>query len=145
MSQYCSMEKIKCEDFLHKHKKICYKSRLVLFKQLDDFAHALKHLYTVLLLTPSTYLCKDCYNCALELVRRTDNEFTMNNEVTDNVVDKGEDFLPSIPERIEEFNYEISTCFLGSVSPLKRKNLIPKKSIENYVKKKKNEYIFNII
>ena len=118
-------------------KKICYKSRLGHFKQLEDFAHALKHLYPDLLLTPSTYLCKDCYNHALELVRSTNNELTMDNQVTDNVVDKDEDFLPSIPERIEEFNYEISTFFLGSASTLKRKNLIRKKTIKNYVKKKK--------
>ena len=116
MSQYCSMEKIKCEDFLDKHKKICYKSRLVHFKQLENFAHALKHLYPDLLLTPSTYLCKDCYIRALLLVRSTDNEFTTDNEVADNVFDKREDCIPSIPERIEEFNYEISTFFLGSVS-----------------------------
>ena len=29
-------------------------------------------------------------------MRNTDNEFTTDNEVTDNVVDKDEDFLPSI-------------------------------------------------
>ena len=51
----------------------------------------------------------------------------MNNEVTDNVVDKDEDFLPSTSERVEEFNNEISTFFLGSVSPPKRKNLIREK------------------
>ena len=62
------------------------------------------------------------------------------NEVTDNVVDKDEDFLTSILERIEEFNYEISTSLWGSVSPLKRKILIRKKSIDNYVKKKKKIY-----
>ena len=60
-------------------------------------------------------------------MRSTDNEFTTDNEVTDNIVDKAEDFLLSIPERIEEVNYEISTFFLGSVSSLKRKNLIHKK------------------
>ena len=48
----------------------------------------------------------------------TDNEFIANNEDTDNVVDIDEDFLPSTPERFEEFNNEISTSFLGSVSPL---------------------------
>ena len=53
-------------------------------------------LYTDLLLTPSTYLCKDCYNCVLELMRSTDNEFTTDNEGIDNVVNKDEDFLPSI-------------------------------------------------
>ena len=62
----------------------------------------------------------------------------MDNEVTDNVVDRDEDFLPSTLERIEEFNNEISTSFLGSVSPLKRKNLMRVKSIASYVKKKKN-------
>ena len=72
------------------------------------------HLYTDLLLTPSTYLCKDCYNCALELlVRSTNNEFTTDNEVTDNIVDIDEDFLPSI--------------LIHNI----RKNLIRKKSIEN--------------
>ena len=35
---------------------------------------------------------------------------------------------------------EINTSFLDSVSPLKRKNLIREKSIENYVKKKKKKY-----
>ena len=68
----------------------------------------------------------------------TDNEFTTDNELTDNEVDKNEDFLTSSPERIEEFNNEINTSILGSVSPLIRKNLIREKSIENYVKKKKN-------
>ena len=75
----------------------------------------------------------------------TDNEFITDNEVTDNVVDRDEDFLRSTPERFEEFNNEISTSFLGSVSPLKRKNLIREKSIENYVKKKKKKYTFNIV
>ena len=60
-------------------------------------------------------------------MRSTDNEFTTDNEVTDNVVDKDEDFLSSTPKCIEEINSEISTSFLGSVSPLKRKNLIRKK------------------
>ena len=46
------MEKIKCEDFLHKHTKI---------KQLEDFAHVLKHLYPDLLVTPSTYLCYNTF------------------------------------------------------------------------------------
>ena len=107
-------------------RQICYKSRLVHFKQLEDFAHALKHLYTDLLLTPFTYLCKDCYNCTLELVRSTDNEFTTDNEVTDNVVDKDEDFLPSI--------------LIHNI----RKNLIRKKPIVNYVKKNK-KHTFNIV
>ena len=139
MSQYYSTERIKCVDFLHKHKKICYKFSSVRFKQLEDLAHPLKHLYPHLPLTPSTYLCQHCYNPALELVSSTDNEFITDNEVTDNVVDRDEDFLPSTTERIEEFNNEIITSFLGSVSPLKRKNLIHEKSIENYViKKKKN-------
>ena len=120
MFQYCSMEKIKWWRFFTYAQKICYKSRLVHFNQLEDFAHALKHLYTDLLFTPSTYLCKDCYNCALELVRSTDNEFTTDNKVTDNVVDKDEDFLPSI--------------LIRNI----RKNFIRKKLIENYVKKKKN-------
>ena len=52
-------------------------------------------------------MCKDCYNRALELIRRTNYDFTTDNEVTNNVVDKDGDFLPSTPERIEEFNYEI--------------------------------------
>ena len=51
------------------------------------------HLYTDLLLTLSTYLCKDYYNCALELIRSTNNKFTTDNEVTDNVVDKDKDFF----------------------------------------------------
>ena len=79
-----------------------------------------------------------CTNYCSELVRSTDNAFTTDNEVTDNVVDKAEDFLPSIPRRIEEFISKISTFFLGSVSSLKRKKLIRKKSIENYVKRRKN-------
>ena len=49
------------------------------------------HHYTDLLLTPSTYLCKDCHNCALEL-RSTDKKFTTDNEVTDSVVDEDENF-----------------------------------------------------
>ena len=56
------------------------------------------------------------YNRALQLVGSTDNEFITENEVTDNVVDRDEDFLPSTPERIEEFNNEISTSFLGSIA-----------------------------
>ena len=70
----------------------------------------------------------------------TDNEFITDNEVTDNVFDRDEDFLPSTPERIEKFNNEISISFLGSVSPLKRKNLIREKSIETYVKRRKKIY-----
>ena len=84
---------------------------------------------------------KDFYNRALEVVSNTDKEFTTDNELTDNVVDKDEDFLTSSPERIEEFNNEINTSFLGSVSPLKRNNLIREKSIENYVKKKTNNIL----
>ena len=142
MSQNYSTERIKCADFLHTHKKISYKSSSIRFKQLEDLAHPLKHLYPNLPLTPSTHVCKGCYNRALEVVSSTDNEFTTDNELTDNEVDENEDFLPSTPERIEEFNNEISTSFLGSVSPLKRKNLIREKSIENYVKKKKKKIYF---
>ena len=84
-------------------------------------------------------MCRDCYNRALEVV--SSNEFTTDNELTDNEVDKDENFLTSSPERIEEFNNEINTSFLGSVSLLKRKNLIREKSIENYVKKKKKNIL----
>ena len=94
MSQYYSTERIKCADFLHKHKKICYKSSSVRFK-LEDLAHPLKHLYPNLPLTPSTYLCQHCYNRGLKLVSSTDNEFITDNEVTDNVVDRDEDFFAS--------------------------------------------------
>ena len=62
----------------------------------------------------------------------TDDEFAdilddvaTENEVGDIEVDIDEDFLPSTPERIEEFNNEMSTLFLGSVSPLKRKKPLP--------------------
>ena len=52
------------------------------------------------------HICvEDCYNRALVLMRSTDNEFTTENEVTDNVVDKDEDFLPSISVSIDEFKY----------------------------------------
>ena len=104
-------------------QKICYKSSSVRFKQLEDLVHPLKHLYPNLPLTSSTYLCQYCYNRALKLVSSPDYEFITDNEVTDNVVDRDEDFLPSTSECIEEFNNEISTSFLGSVSPLKRKNV----------------------
>ena len=56
-------------------------------------------------------------------MRSTDNEFTTDNKVTDNVVDKDKDFSPRILIR----NIE--------------KNLICKKSIENYVKKKKRNIL----
>ena len=56
------------------------------------------------------------------------------------LIDKDEDFLTSSPERIEEFNNKINKSFLGSVSPLKRKNQMREKSIKNYVKKKKKIY-----
>ena len=67
----------------------------------------------------------------------TDNEFSTDNNVIDNGIDKDEDFLPSTPKRVEEFKNEISTFFSGCVSPLKRKSVIREKSIENYVKMKK--------
>ena len=86
-------------------------------------------------------MCKDCYNRALEVVSSTDNEFTTDNELTDNEVDKDEDFLTSSSECIEEFNNEINISFLGSVSPLKRKNLIREKSIENYVNNEKKNIL----
>ena len=140
MSQNYSTKRIKYADFLHRHGKICFQSTSVRFKQLEDLVHPLKHLYHDLPLTPSTHVCKDCYNRALEVVSSTDNKFTTDNELTDNEVDKDEEFLASSPERIEEFNNEINTSFLGSVSPLKRKNLIREKSIENYVRKKKKIY-----
>ena len=73
-------------------QKVCYKSSSVRFKQLEDLAHPLKHLYPNLPLTASTYLCQHCYNRALKLVSSTDNEFITDNEVTDNVVDRDEDF-----------------------------------------------------
>ena len=145
MSQNYSTKRIEYADFLHRHRKICFQSTSVRIKQLEDLAHPLKHLYPDLPLTPSTHVCKDCYNRVLQVVSNTDNECTTDNELTDNEVDKDEDFLTSSPERIEEFNNEINTSFLGSVSPLKRKNLIRKKSIENYVKKKKKKYTFNIV
>ena len=125
---------------MSQYKKICYKSSSVHFKKLEDLAHPLKHFYPNLPLTPSTYLCQHCYNRALKLVSSTDNEFITDNEVSDNVVDRDEDFLPSTPECIEQFNNEIRTSFLGSVSPLERKDLIREKSIENYIKKKKKKY-----
>ena len=53
----------------------------------------------------------------------TDNEFITDNEVTDNVVDRDEDFLPSTPERIEEFNNETSTSFLVLYRLLREKIL----------------------
>ena len=140
MSQNYSMKRIKCADFLHTHRKICFQSTSVRFKQLEDLAHPLKHLYPDLPLTPSTNVSKDCYNRALEVVSSTDSEFTTDNELTDNEVDKDKD-LTSSPERIKEFNNEINTSFLGSVSPLKRKNLIRETSIENYVKKKKKKIL----
>ena len=58
-------------------------------------------------------------------------DVAIENEVGDIEVDIDEDFLPSTPEGIEEFNNEMGTSFLDSVSPLKRKNLIREKSIEN--------------
>ena len=64
------------------------------------------------------------------MARSTDNEFTTDNEVTDNVVDKDKDFLPSI--------------LIRNI----RKNLIREKSIENYVKKRKKKILstlFNIL
>ena len=105
MSQNYSMKRIKCADFLHRHRKICFQSTSVRFKQREDLAHPLKHLYPDLPLTPST-----------QVVSSTDNEFTTDNELTDNEVDKDEDFLTSSPERIEEFNNEINTSFLGFAS-----------------------------
>ena len=122
-------------------RKICFQSTSVRFKQLEDLAHPLTHFYPALPLTPSTHVCKDCYNRALGVVSSTDNEFTTNNELTDNEVDQDEDFLTSSPERIEEFNNEINTSFFGSVSPLKRKNLIREKSIENYVREKEKKIL----
>ena len=68
-------------------------------------------------------------------------EFITDNELTDNEVDKDHDFLTISPEHIEEFNNEINTSFLGSISSLKRKYLIHEKSIENYVTKKKNNIL----
>ena len=64
----------------------------------------------------------------------TNNEFLTDDNFIDNGIDRGEDFLPSTPERVEEFNNKISTFFSGCVSPLKRKNLMSEKSIKNYVK-----------
>ena len=58
-----------------------------------------------------------------------------------NEIDRDEDFLPSTSERVEEFNNKISTFFSGCVLPLKRKNLIREKSIENYVKRKKKNIL----
>ena len=95
MSQNYSTKRIKCADFLHRHRKICFQSTYVRFKQLEDLAHPLKHLYPDLPLTPFTHVCKDCYNRALEVVSSPDNEFTTDNELTNNEVDKDEDFLTS--------------------------------------------------
>ena len=49
----------------------------------------------------------------------TDNEFLTDNNVIDNGIDRDEDFVPSNPERVEEFNNEISKFFSGCVSPRK--------------------------
>ena len=141
MSQTYSMKRIKCADFLDRHRKICFLCTSVRLKQLEDLAHTFKHHYLDLPLIPSTHVCKDCYNRALEVVSSTDNEFTTDYELNNNEVDKDEDFLTSSAEHIEEFNNEINTSFLGSVSPIKTKNLIRKKSIENYVKKKKKKIL----
>ena len=81
MSQNYSMKRIKCADFLHRHRKICFQPTFVRFNQLEDLAHLLKHLYLDLPLTSSTHVCKDCYNRALKVVSSTDNEFTTYNEL----------------------------------------------------------------
>ena len=137
MSQNHSTKRIKCADFLNKHNKICYKSDSVRFKQFENLVHLLKLLYPDLPLTPSTYLCRRCYEHALELMTSTDNEFSTDDYFIDNGIDRDEDFLPSTPEHVGEFNNKISTFFSGCVSPLKRKNLIREKSIENSKKEEK--------
>ena len=81
----------------------------------------------------------------LELVTSTDNEFSTDNNVIDNGIDRSEDFLPSTSERVEEFNNEISTFFSACVSYLKEKNLIREKSMENYGIKNKKKFTFNIV
>ena len=72
MSQNYSTKRINCADFLHRYRKICFQSTSVRFKQFEDLAHPLKHLYLDLPLTPSIHVCKDCYNRALEVVSSTD-------------------------------------------------------------------------
>ena len=123
-------------------------SSKIRFTHLDDLVRPLKCRYPNLLLIRSTSICNDCYKFALKLLDGTDDEFAdivvdvaTENKFGDIEVDIDEDFLPSTPERIEEFNNEMSTSFLGSVSPLERKNLIREKSIENYVNKKKTKLI----
>ena len=148
MSEYFSKDRIKFPNFFGRHKKAYYLWNKIRFKHLNDLVHPLKYRYPNLLLTPSTSICNDCYKFALKLVDGTDDEFddivvdvATENEVGDIEVDMDEDFLPSTPECIEEFNNEISTSFLGSMSPLKRKNLIREKFIENYVNQKKTKLI----
>ena len=58
MSQNYSTKRIKCADFLDKHKKICYEPDSVRFKQLEILAHPLKLLYPDLPLTP-LHICVD--------------------------------------------------------------------------------------
>ena len=92
MSGCYSTKRIKCADFLYKHKKISYEPDSVRFKQLEDLIHPLKLLYPDLSLTPSTYLYKRCYKHALELVTSTDNEFSTENNSSDNGIDRDEVF-----------------------------------------------------
>ena len=113
MSQNYSTKRIKCADFLNKHTKIGYELHSVRFKQLENLAHPLKLLYPDLPLIPSTYLCRRCYEHALELVTSTGNEFSMDDNFIDNGIDRDENFLPSTLERMEEFNNKVSTFFSG--------------------------------
>ena len=57
---------------------------------------------------------------------RTDNEFSTDDNFIKNGIDRDEDFLPSIPERMEEFNNKISTFFSGCVLLLRGKILCVK-------------------
>ena len=109
MSQNYSTKKIKCANFLNKHKKICYEPDSVHFKQLQNLAHPLKLLYPDLSLTLWTYLCIGCYEHALELVTSTDNEYSTDVNFIDNGIDRDEDYLPRTAEQVEEFNNKIST------------------------------------
>ena len=62
------------------------------FKQLENLDHRLKLLYPDLPLTPSTYLCRRCYEHALELLTSTDNEFSTDDNFIDNGIDRDEAF-----------------------------------------------------
>lgn len=141
MSNVFSSNRMACPDFFKVHKKRIYKSRNSNFKQLEDLADYLIQHYPQWPIVPSTIVCSNCYSRILKMSISSNNDTASENEPDELFGEADDNFIPKTPERIQKFNEEINIILPGSVSPLKRKSIEPRLSLDNYMTKKKKSLV----